>query len=409
MKYTFKNLLDAEIYDSAMVLFIVGKHSVFNNIAVDEVRERCASTTNRVDKEALTEFGIDSVEESISTSVEFKKFIDVNSIANINGKWFCRESYSILNKQQRDWLMRYIKNPSPNGVLVIVSEDFKDYRPLLNNRILQNSPKCHLLQLGFPNKSILTELVIAEFKERGYIVKHRAADLFVTRLSSSYEDYIKTIDNIAEMFSFLKNHDDPEPEIEYSHMTEALKGVENYVLDDFLGKLVVPLANDKTNNKKIYRILINLMDMYTPKGLVNALNKKIDEMIEFRGLINTGYIPIKVHYVFSRAIKDIGDENPIAKQPEWLFRKNAWLASQTSLTDWVYMKLILSKVSNMSSDEICEKVLYELVTRSVLSESRVNNIIGVDNILSEDLKKLDGVVYKDLDSIDNVEANGEVG
>ena len=77
------------------------------------------------------------------------------------------------------------------------------------------------------------------------------------------------------------------------------------------------------------------------------------------------------------------------------------MASRTSLRDWEYMKLILSKAienNRMSEDEMdakCQKALYELSTRSVLKADRLNNIICVDNILTKKLDNINKIIYKE--------------
>ena len=65
------------------------------------------------------------------------------------------------------------------------------------------------------------------------------------------------------------------------------------------------------------------------------------------------------------------------------------------------MKLILNKalennkIGDDKMDEKCQKALYELSTRSVLKADRINNIIGVDNILDKQLNKINRVIYQD--------------
>ena len=94
-----------------------------------------------------------------------------------------------------------------------------------------------------------------------------------------------------------------------------------------------------------------------------------------------------------------------------MFRKKAYIASQTSLKDWEYMKIILSKaienykISDAEMDEKCQKALYEVATRSVITPSRINNDIGISNILDKQLNELDRIVFDEqaLDKINSVQ------
>ena len=84
---------------------------------------------------------------------------------------------------------------------------------------------------------------------------------------------------------------------------------------------------------------------------------------------------------------------------EWQFRNKAMIAAQTSLRDWLYMKMILQSAYKNSAgygDETSYKrALYDVVTRSTLSGNRINNIIGLEDILKIDLRRIDRVLYQD--------------
>jgi hypothetical protein len=99
-------------------------------------------------------------------------------------------------------------------------------------------------------------------------------------------------------------------------------------------------------------------------------------------------------------INGLGGENSkYGKMSEWKFRSKAILASQTSLRDWEYMKLILNKaienvkISDAEMDIKCQRALYDLCTRSVITADRVNNIIGIDDVLDKGLRYIDKVVF----------------
>ena len=168
-------------------------------------------------------------------------------------------------------------------------------------------------------------------------------------------------------------------------------------------ELLKPMSSDKTNSKKVLKIMMALEDEFGAKNLLYQLIKKIEEYIEFRLLINTGYIPIGINYFYNDIINKLPDPKKYEKMNEWVFRKRAETASLTSLRDWEYMKLILSKaienvkISDTELDIKCQKALYELATRSVMTPDRLNNVIGIDNVLRKKLKELDLVVYSEAD------------
>ena len=219
------------------------------------------------------------------------------------------------------------------------------------------------------------------------------------RMSNSYDEYEETIDKII-VASVPKDYSDQVAKdwkytITYDDALNAMKGIENFVLDDFIERLLIPMKSDKTNGKnKIYRMLAALEEEFGAQGLVNKLRYKIDDYIEFRVAINSGKIPIKVRFSVDSAKKALGDDSKIVKYSDYTFRRMANIASQTSLRDWTYMRLILNNTSTWDKSSY-ERVLYSLINRSVLTESRLNNDIGIDNIMRITIKDLDTVRFSD--------------
>ena len=388
MKYTFLDILESRIFDETKVMFVTGPYNLFNNMVTDELKSRCRPDVEiEIDDETLSMFGIEKDETSdISNKVDFDTFMEVNGVANVNGKWFCRVDLKSLSKKQRDALNDYIKSPSDNGILVVTSTDYRDYAFYLKSKLIANSKSTHLIQLSWPNKRILEQIVIALFNERRIEINVSSAKFFILRMSNSYDDYEETIDKIAQNI--------PEGKLEYNDLQEQMKGIENYVIEDFIELLLEPLANDKTTSKKIYKMLAALMDEFGARKLTSSIISIARDSLEFRQFINDGYIPVNIYYSFKEVQKSIGDKSSISKLSEFQFRKKAKLASKTSLLDWQYIILILSNV-NKFSDESYEKALYTLVSRSVLSESRLNNDIGVENILIDDISSINSIKYID--------------
>ena len=246
------------------------------------------------------------------------------------------------------------------------------------------------------------------FAERNASIEDRAIDLFIVRMSSSYDEYENIIEKICNSSlpsGYLNMKMSELPMITYQDTFEAMRGIENFVLDDLLEKIAEPLSTDNPNGRSsIFKMMGYLIEEYGARSLVNMLLNKIDDLIEFRLAINSGYIPIIVDYNVAESKRLIGEENPITSKSDYQFRKLAKMASKTSLKDWVYLRLILQN-TNKYSEYSYARALYSAVTRSVNTESRINNNIGVDNILYKDMDILDAIAYRD--EIEEETTNGK--
>ena len=402
MKFTFKDITNKEVYDTAKVLFVVGPYNIFNNIAIDAVKDLCKPSFSYKGYHSTGLLkGLDPSElESISISnvVDINTFPHVLSTIGVSGKWFCSVDYTFLTKKQKSWLDGYIKNPADTAKLVVYCHNFKDYRNLLKSKVLINSLNAHILQLSFPYRQALESVVKMLFTQREVNIEQKAIELFIMRMSNSYDSYEETIDKII-VESVPKDTStaiDPKWKytITYNDTLSAMKGIENFVLDDFLERLLIPLNSDKTNGKnKIYRMLSALLEEMGPQQLVNKLKYKIDDYIEFRLAINSGIIPVIAKFSVIEAKERLGENSSLSKFSDYTFRRMAKIAGKTSLRDWVYMKMILSTASFKRGQESYEKALYSLINRSVLTESRLNNDIGIENIMTVDLDRLDKIKY----------------
>ena len=390
MKLSFKEIVSEEFYESAMVVIVAGQYNIFNNIVADELRERGKSIDTFSDEDLMAEFGISADKKSekiiVPNSVDFNTFMDVVDMPSINGKWFCSIDIALLSKKQIERFEKYSKNPSKNGTLIILTHDFKDFMGYLRNRVFTQGIHSHIIQLGFPNRGILVQLVVKLFIKRKVAIDTRSAELFVMRMSNSYDQYEETIDNICLGYSNVT--------LSYDQIFEGLKGIENYVLDDFIERLLTPISDEKVQtNRRIYKMLGAMLRELGAINLVNKIRYKIDDYIEFRMAINQGKIPIKVKFSVTEAKLKIGESSKISKISDFGFRKMAHIASMTSLKDWTYMRLILNNTSFKFSDTANEKVLYTLVHRSILNNSRLNNDLGIESIMSMELDYLNGIMF----------------
>ena len=140
-------------------------------------------------------------------------------------------------------------------------------------------------------------------------------------------------------------------------------------------------------------MLSSLMEEFGAEQLVQKLRRKIDDYIEFRLAINSGIIPVKVRFSIPEAKGRLPENHPLQRFSDYTFRKMAITASKTSLKDWFCMKMILTNIQYKYDVVSYERALYSLVNRSVLSESRLSNDIGMSNILNEFELRLNNVVY----------------
>lgn len=408
MQYKFKDMLDDSLYNTAQVVFILGPHTVFNNIVCDRLKNTCISNEEIPSDTSLiaSDFGMEDTneneEDTTVNSVDFNTFMDVKGIASILGKWYCNVPYASLNAKQREMLLKYIKTPSNNGLLVITSSDFKEYLNILKIKMLKFSKTAHIVELSFPNRNVLKQIVSNKFKEHDINITDTALDLFITKMSAAYDEYDDVIDKICE------EHEDTNLNI--SSLKIYMKGIEHFVIEDFVKALMEPVSSSKTNNKKILRIMAYLEDEYGAENLIHKVLKIVEESIQFRILINKGIIPIGINYFFKDVINNLGGEQgPYGKMNEWVFRKKAILASSTSLKDWHYMKLILEQPLldvRTITEEKCKRALYELCMRTVLTSSRLDNCIGIDNVLNLSIQKLNRIKYNEdaLKTITDIES-----
>lgn len=392
MKYGFKDIFNEDIYKKARVVFVLGKYNWFNNMVCDTFKGVASDNTEVMETtiNVSDEFGLDDEEEDTGVStVDFDTFFDVVGVKSINGKWYCRIPYGLLTGKQKDRLLKYIKEPSENGILLITSEDWKEYKDLLKLKIPNVHQYVHLFSLSFPNREIVSKLVHQTFEDKGIRITQQALNTFMIRMNKAYDKYEEIIVNICE------THQDNVLDIK--ELRQYMKGIAYYEIEDFIEELIKPMRSDKTNSKKVLKIMATLLDDISPLDLVYRLLKEIDKYLEYRYYINKGVIPINVKYFFDKVIKEMPEKYKDMK--EWKFRREAYISSLTSFRDWEYMRLILLKaivnikIDNAKLQDKCKKALYEVCTRSVLTESRINNIIGLENVLNGKLNKINKIKY----------------
>lgn len=393
MVYKFKDI-ESDIYKDTSVLFLCSQYNIFNRIVSDRVKEITRGEIKVVDSSLLEEFGVSDGQDVSSNILDFDEYMEAVRVPPVSGRWYCNVDYKLLSKKQRDRLDIYYKNASINGVLVVVLTDYRDYKRYLKDKLISSKSDVNIMQLNYPNKQVLKGIVKGLYKERGLLVDDKGIELFIMRLSSSYDDYIEVIDKVEVGIKGGGNNKDRLINVTYDMMLEQLKGIENYVIDDFIKQLTVPMEGEKIRvTRRIYKMEGALLREYGAKGLIKKLKYKIDDIIEMRLVINRGIVPIRVKYSVLEARDRLDENSRLNKLTDLSFRRVADVASRTSLQDWLYIKLLLNIVGNRSSEIECERVIHTVVNRSVYSKERLLNDLGVGDIIKEGLYEVNRYGY----------------
>ena len=383
MKYTFKDILNEDIYKNCDLAVITGRNHIFIDMVIDTLKDLVDSETNELTTSELDgEFNVRE-EEYSGNFVDIDTFKDVIGSPSINGRWVCICDYKSLNKKQKGYIDLYKRKTSNLGLLIVYSTDFVDYRNMLKDNIMRMSLRSHIFDLSFPHWATLKEIINSIFESKGKRIEVNALELFTIKIGKAYDNLYELVDLVID--------ESGGPCISNLDVKRAMKGIENFTIDDFIEQMLQPLKNDSTNNKKIYRIMASMMDEYGSLKLAKRMLSTVNELIEFREHINKGTIPVKINYIYNDCIKEIGKDSKISKYSEYRFRKLAMTAAQTSLEDLVYIKIILMKAVRAYNDEERFELLYDIVTRSVLNDNIIDNIIGVDNIMDNQCKYIDSI------------------
>lgn len=392
MIYSFKDINNLDIDKNSYILFLGGSYPIFSNMVADRCANSCKGEL-KVDLSMFDEFNIDASVEAVE-KIDFDSFLVYVKTRKLVGKWYCSVDYKNLTKKQQESLIDYIKHPSENGTLVVYLHDWRDVKGFSKNRIIQKSPNVNMLDLSWPNRKVLQGLLIDMFKERKVSLNDSAAQLFIMRMGNQYNDYMEEIEKIC-----LGNEG---KEINYNMMLSYLDGITNYAIDDFVMSIIKPVKNDKiVLTRKSYKVLNTLIDDLGAKGLVRKLRSRVNTYIEYRININNGNIPILVPYSVEEVQKKLPDSSVIKKVSDVSFKRNAKIASLTTLKDWYFIKMILESASKSKDEQDYVRVLMAVIHRGIFPQDRLLNLIGIKDTLDEGLYSLD--IRKVVEDYENEE------
>ena len=399
MEYRFQDIDNDNMYNSCHVMYVLGGYDIFNNMVIDRLRSMAVpKELVETSSEYLNNFMADLVANDANetdssagmNTVSFNEFIELKGSYPMRGRWYCSVSYNELNSKQLESLNEYIKSSKGSGILVVSCREYKDYRNILKSRFIKNSKNVHMIQLSFPSRNKLSDIVSAKLNSGGVKANDKAIQLFIMRLSNAYDDYNKVLDGIIDTYKG-KN-------IGYDEMLDSLRGIENYVLDDFIDQLTAGVKNRKiVKSRKIYRMLNSLLESMSAESLVKKLRNKVDILFELRRLINNGTIPVLVRYSATSIQDKLPDTSKVKSLSSKAFKRYSLIASKTSLEDWFLMSVILKGnnrcMSRIRGELEYRHILIELVHRTIASPERLMNDIGVKNVLDESLFNLNTVFY----------------
>ena len=380
MLFKFNSLCDysSEFYTESRVVITLGSYPIFNNIVADRIKESAVPPFLHpsLSSDFEDDFVVSKGTESLN-SLSLDEFIRNKDTYPIIGKWYSLVNYDSLSDKHKTFIFDYISKTSDSGILVVNCDNFKEYKKFKFNNIIKNSKTVNLIDLSFPDRTTLKSVILdllAKFNNGHKIkVSEKALDLFIMRLGSDYNSYYGILQEIANDFKST--------EVGYDDMLSYIKNIDNYNIDEFIERLVTTKVKDKfVTTRKVYKAYYSLCEDIGIKKLISRLTYKIEDIIEMRYLINTGKVPILVRYG-AKSIQDtLDDTSKLKKLSSFSFKKLAKLASLTSLRDWFYIKMIISKYNiNKITDIQGEQVIHSIIHRGAFSSNRINNDIAILN------------------------------
>ena len=367
--------LGEEVTYKSKVLFINGKYNIFNNMLCDGIKARYCKLTLSISPETMEEFGLTDEDMRTAGTDTIEEFMELNKIPSITGTRVCIVDFSVLNKKQKEWISKYMKNPSDIAMLVVVLRNFKDAMPYLRNKFIMQSDKVNIINLSFPRRDTLKKIIKSELC--GFDIDNKALELFMWKLSDSYEMYSEAFDKVR--ISEVKK-------IDYSLMNELLSDIDNYTIEDFMKMLLNPPRKPKGRPRNIYKALRYLLDDKGARLVVSSVYKSTQLLIEMRLLMNSGYVASGLKFNITEFKDGLPENSKIKGLSDHAIMKYFRLAGMVSLRDLMVLKMMIENTRLGKYDDIgYERLLYTMINRCTFEEERVLNDIGIKDLVDEQL------------------------
>ena len=174
----------------------------------------------------------------------------------------------------------------------------------------------------------------------------------------------------------------------------AMRGIDFFEMDDFMLALLMVQRSDKVvMRRKMYKILVNLLDNYTAREICNKLRYKVEELLYYRSYVNTGIIPVRIRYNAEKIKERLPEDSKLRKVTSLVFKRNAYLSSMTSVEDWYFIYSLLNSNKPTDPDEKYLKTLMSIMGRTTMPNDRLMNDLGIKDTLDEGLVELNGIYY----------------
>lgn len=391
------------------VWVLLGDSALLTNYAIDILKKH-ESSKSKLNK-SLTAVPMDLMSTPI-TDMETDQVEDYAGIAictleelwkrpgrNIAGRWVCVANYDNMTKKDRSNFYNYIKNPNRNVLFIVTVGDFRNIIDLRRTSTFSNSSICHIVNLSYPSRRWLLKLTNALFVEHNIKLTEEQLDMFIMKMNGAYEEYRDCIDRTVYNIKAITGKDfDVLTEVATQDLKEATKDIEHFEINDLLRYMLKPIRNSRPLNgrRAVHKALSRLLESMTAKEIVNKLKYRIKDMLAYRAAINSGLIPVKIPYNTAKVQEKLPENSmneKIKKASAFVFKRNAYLSSQTSIEDWFFMYSILENVPKYATEQQYLAVLLHLVNRTSISNDRLMNNIGVKNTLDEGLVAVNGILY----------------
>ena len=385
MIYNFDSIF-TKYEEQYPVVFLCSQYPIFANIVIDRCYEYCKGDLT-MDISAYKFFAADETDTQESY-LEFPTFLSYVAGKKAIGKWYSKIEYDTAPKTFSEPLYSYLQHPSKNGLLLIVVRDWRNIKKVLANKFYTGNSNICVYNLTFPRKKMLYALIENIFQTHKIDSTKQAINLFITRMGMNYNAYSEQLDLIIQ--------DNKGKSLTYQQMQSYLSGVYNYAVDDFIASVMTNKGKDKiVKNRKAYKILNSLLNEYTASQIVSRVLNRVNVLIEYREIINDGYLPFSHDYDVKKIQEKLPEDSKAKGVSTSYFLKNVELASKTTIKDWYFIKIILSNRANRSEFESF-KALMSVIHRFIYNNDRLMNNIRVKDIIDEELFLLNACIPHEM-------------
>lgn len=401
MKYRFKDIENIARTPEMRVLAICGSHNIFVDLIVNDIKEEVAKTGTGISFSIEEDDEFSTVDEKEAT-LDFETFMKVCSNLSPTGKWLCKVNWDFLNKKNKERIKAYLKKPSEYAMLIIVAQEWKNIKELRSIRTFDSSKYSNLIDIQYPRRAELENIVANLFLDKQVRLGEDSLKLFILKLGTAYDEYKPNIDFICDKLGIEQRLKDSSIDeetkaakiinIDFKEFKESMMGIDYFVIEDFMLQLLNPIHNKKVvRQRKVYKMLATLRGDYSAKEICNKLRYKIEELMYYRAYINNGCIPVRTRYNCEKIKERLPEDSKLRKATSITFKKNAYIASLTSIEDWYFMYSILSRNKPSDSDEKYLATILALMSRTAVSNDRLMNDLRVKDTLTEGLSGVNGL------------------